>query len=104
MTGAFTFKHFIPNADQDHWDTPSGHWCAWRGTRDGGPEMWFVMMRCPECGTLGTLPHRIDPQGGVHPSIVCTGPDKKPGTCQFHTMPNTLEGWTLGERPDTKEA
>lgn len=47
------------------------------------------------------LPHRIDAQGGVHPSIVCTG---KKGTCTFHTIPNTLEGWDFGERPDTKDA
>lgn len=105
MTGAYTFMRFIPGPGQDHWDTPKGFWCAWEGGVRSGDVVTpqtFVMIRCPECGTLGTLPHRIDPQGGVHPSIVCTGPDQKPGTCPFHTMPNTLDGWCHGERPDTK--
>jgi len=102
LTGAYTFQKFEPGPDQDHWDCPKGHWVSWAGTRDGKPYR-AVMIRCPECGTCGMLPHRIDPAGGVHPSIVCTGPDQKPGTCAFHTMPNTLSGWTHGERPDTKD-
>lgn len=107
MTGAYTFKQFVPGDGQDHWDTLPGFWCAWRGglVGSGGvvfPKV-FVLICCPECGTRGMLPHRIDPSGGVHPSIVCTGPDLKPGTCPFHTMPNTLDGWDLGERPDTKD-
>lgn len=102
MTGAYTFKRFTPTGERDHWDTPPGHWCAWRGgvQRAGGvvePRL-FVIINCPECKLYGTLPHRIDPQGGVHPSIVCPHPP-----CQFHTIPNTLEGWEFGERPDTKE-
>lgn len=107
MIGAYAFKKFQPAEGQDHWDAPAGHWCAWSGkvSKSGGvlvPQT-FVLIRCPECLTCGMLPHRIDAQGGVHPSIVCTGTDTKPGTCKFHTMPNTLLEWDLGERPDTKE-
>lgn len=105
MTVAYTFKRFNPGAGQDHWDTPPGSWCAWSGGVHGAggvvtPKV-FVLIRCPLCSTAGMLPHRIDAGGGVHPSVVCTGPDTKPGTCPFHTMPNTLEGWDCGERPDT---
>ena len=107
MTGAYVFKKFQPGDGQDHWDTPAGHWCAWDGgvIEPGGERVSrvFVLIRCPECGTAGMLPHRIDAQGGVHPSIVCTGPDAKPGTCQFHTMPNTLLEWDRGERLDTND-
>ena len=102
MTGAYTWKRFVPGEGQDHWATPRGHWCAWRGgvLRAGGvrePRL-FVNVRCPECGELGTLPHRIDAGGGVHPSIVSPGDG-----CALHTQPYTLEGWDYGERPDTKD-
>ena len=98
MTGAYVFKKFQPGEGQDHWDTPKGHWAAFREKvqKPGGvsePRL-FVNICCPECGEMGMLPHRIDAQGGVHPSIVCTGKG-----CTFHTMPNTLEGWDWGERP-----
>lgn len=102
MNGAYTFQKFTPGPNQDHWDCPMGHWVSWEGTRDGKPYR-AVMIRCPECGTCGMLPHRIDALGGVHPSIVCTGPDTKPGTCAFHTMPNRLSDWFHGERPDRKD-
>lgn len=102
MTGAYTFKRFTPGDGQDHWETPRGHWCAFMGGIQGKPgRIRFVNICCPECGEVGMLPHRIDARGGVHPSIVCTG---KRGTCKFHTIPNTLEGWDFEERPDTKNA
>lgn len=106
MTGAYAFKKFQPCEGQDHWDTPPGHWCAWSGNmyRGGGvrvPQL-FVLIRCPECSTCGMLPHQIDAQGGIHPSVVCTGPDRTPGTCQFHTQPTTLLEWDRGERTATK--
>lgn len=104
MTGAYTFKKFTPkDPAEDYWDTPRGHWCAWDGNslKPGGEKVpqVFVLICCPECGEAGMLPHRIDAQGGVHPSIVCTGKG-----CTFHTMPNTLEGWDRVERQDTKDA
>ncbi len=100
MTGAYRFKCFTPGDGQDHWDTPRGHWCSFMGGIHGSDvRIRFVNIRCPECGEMGMLPHRIDAQGGVHPSIVCTG-----NGCKFHTKPNTLEEWAFGERPDTKNA
>lgn len=101
-TGAYTFKRFTPTGDQDHWDTPPGHWCAWDGVLlKAGPlkvTRVFVVIGCPECKLTATLPHRVDKDGVVHPSIRCPT-----SGCQFHTMPNTLEGWDRGEREDTKE-
>ena len=98
MTGAYTFKRFTPGEDQDHWDSPRGHWCSFMGGIQGKKvRIRFVHITCPECGEMGMLPHRITPLGSVFPSIVCTGRG-----CTFHTTPNTLEGWDHGERPDTK--
>lgn len=101
MTGAYTFKRFVPGEGQDHRQTPKGHWCGFQGSiqKEGGitePRL-HVNITCPECGQMGMLPHRITSLGSVFPSIVCTGKG-----CMFHTQPNTLEGWDHGERPDTK--
>ena len=99
MTGAYTFKRFSPPAGKTHWDVPKGHWSSFEGTTQGKEGKTLrILICCPECGTTGMLPHRIDEKGGVHPSILCSTKG-----CTFHTQPNTLEGWDLGERPDTKE-
>ena len=102
MTGAYDFQRFVLGEDQDHWDTPRGHWCAFDGRvfqADRCDPRVFVLIRCPECGEAGMLPHLIDVYGGVHPSVVCTGKG-----CTFHTMPTRLVGWDRPERPDTKDA
>ena len=102
MTGAHTWKRFTPGEGQTQWDTPKDHWCAFMGgdLGEGGVVTnrgWRVVICCVLCGTVATLPHRIDAKGGVHPSIGC--PHKG---CALHTIPNTLEGWDHGDRPDTK--
>ncbi len=53
-----------------------------------------VQLRCPECGRMRSLPHKIDSAGDVHPSVDCGVTD-----CSFHTYV-TLAGWTHGERAD----
>ena len=102
MTGAHTWKRWDPAAGESRWKCPKDHWTAWDGNvvmSDGKkiPRL-FVLICCPLCDSLGTLPHRIDAQGGVHPSIGCAHKG-----CKLHTMPNTFEEWDFGERPDTKE-
>lgn len=62
-----------------------GAWRLWHGR---------VLLRCPECGDLGTLAapdHQVAPDGTVTPSIQCarTG-------CKFHVNGKLL-GWV--ERP-----
>lgn len=101
MTGAYTFKRFNPKSDQDHWDTPPGQWCGWNGNeimdKDQPPiPRLFVLLTCPACGKWATLPHQVDAQGLVHPSVVCPHPP-----CPMHLDPVTLEDWSFGERPGT---
>lgn len=102
MTGAYTFKRFDPADGQNRWIIPKGHWTAWNGFVHHGDGMktpqLFVLIRCPECGEAGMLPHQVDASGNVHPSIQCPGKD-----CAFHTNPNLLEGWNCGHREDTKD-
>jgi hypothetical protein len=47
----------------------------------------FVRIVCPECNCGSVLPHHIDSDGEVTPSVVC--PHK---TCKWHVYV-TLEGW-----------
>jgi len=102
MTGAYSFKRFVPPEGDDHWSTPPGYWCGWNGgeiIKAGEPPIprLFVLLTCPVCKKWATLPHHVDAKGLVHPSVVCPHPP-----CPMHLMPVTLEGWDFGERPDTK--
>ena len=102
MTGAHTWKRWTPAEGESRWKCPPDHWTTWEGfvIQKGGVKTprRFILICCPLCRCLGSLAHRVDAQGGVHPSIGCphTG-------CKLHTIPNTLEGWSFGERPDTKD-
>jgi hypothetical protein len=101
MTGPYGFKRFDPGADQDHWDTPPGHWCSWAGgiqTTAGTTPTRFVILCCPVCKQYGTLPHEVDETGRVTPSVVCPHPP-----CPMHLAPVTLEGWSYGKRASEKE-
>lgn len=98
VTGPYTFKRFRPVGDQDHWDTPPGLWCGWGGNeivdKDTPPvPRLFVLLTCPVCGKWAMLPHRVDAQGLVTPSVVCPYPP-----CPMHLSPVTLEGWSFGEK------
>lgn len=100
MTGPYTFKRFAIIDTLDQWNTPPGHWCAWRGVEKapgGDIPRVFVIIRCPECKQVGHLPHAIDAEGRVTPSVVCPHEG-----CAFHTMPVTLEGWDFGVRESQK--
>ena len=86
MTGFYEFKRWT----EDWWKTPKGHWCA------SGSD-WTknsVFLSCPVCGDVARLPHAVDVQGKVSPSVVCPHV-----TCPMHLAPVTLAGWDLGTKP-----
>ena len=87
MTGPYTFKRF----DGDWWSTPAGHWSTSRGAVET-PQL-NVFLCCPACKQLAGLPHAVDTQGRVTPSVVCPH-----SPCPMHLAPVTLEGWTFGEK------
>lgn len=88
MTGSYEFKRWTG----DWWETPKGHWSA-----PPAPD-WSrhsVFLSCPVCGEVARLPHDVDAQGQVTPSVVCPNVLK----CPMHLSPVKLLGWDLGGKP-----
>lgn len=60
---------------------------SWRGS-----QVRSALVRCPKCRQECSLPHKVESNGDVNPSVVC--PYKE---CDFHEFV-TLEGWPNGGR------
>lgn len=93
MTGSYEFKKWTEPPENWH-ELPKGYWVNTSGVE------WVkrtVFLACPVCGLVAALPHQVDAQGNVSPSVGC------PYTpCPMHLMPVKLLGWDLGAKPSGK--
>lgn len=106
-TGAYEFKR-AAKADEkgmiaDENDIAVGEW-AWVDYSErvgGGGKYLLILIRDPDCKTLGTLwrgfkdqvhGHNVDSQGNVSPSVLHNWPygDPPKEMCGFHTQPTKL--------------
>jgi protein-tyrosine phosphatase len=92
VTGSYEFKRHEWKEPFDLSDIPKGHWAL--VTEKTFELQNGVMLCCPECGLVAGLPHEIDWQGNVTPSIVC--PYTPP--CTMHLAPVKLLGWNYPTR------
>jgi len=93
MTGSYDFKRWAG----DWWQTPKGHW----STAATAPADWktkSVFLSCPACGEVASLPHAVDQEGRVTPSVVCPNGPK----CPMHLSPVRLLEWNLGTKPSDR--
>lgn len=88
MTGAYEFKRWEGN----WWELPKG---CWNATSRPDWERNSAFLACPVCGEVARLPHGVDAQGIVTPSVVCPNGPK----CPMHLSPVKLLGWDLGLKP-----
>jgi hypothetical protein len=90
MTESYEFKKW----SGEWWKTPKGHWSA--SGSDWTENSAFLC--CPICGEVARLPHAVNFQGKVTPSVVCPNGPK----CPMHLSPVTLAEWDLGEKPSER--
>lgn len=93
MTGAYDFKRWRG----DWWVTPKGCWST-SATALADWKTRSAFLACPLCGEIGGLPHAVDADGLVSPSVVCPNVPK----CQMHLMPVRLLEWDLGVKPSDR--
>jgi hypothetical protein len=92
MTGAYEFQRWKDSTEPGDWyKMPKGFWTS---TAKLEWAKRTVFLACPVCGLIAGLPHQVDAQGLVHPSLQCPYPP-----CPMHLMPVKLLGWDLGAKP-----
>lgn len=90
MTGSYDFKRW---RGDDWWTLPKGCWTTTKTPETSWKDR-SIFIACPVCGEVGSLPHAVDVQGRVSPSVVCPNRPK----CPMHLMPTRLLDWDLGAR------